>query len=104
MGGFKEIYTARQLSRRSDPRPSHAAAQHMVDSGKLEGECKLVYEALKRFPLHTARELSRDAKLDYIMISKRLSVLESKGYATRRGERVCTVSTTGLKATQWEAI
>jgi hypothetical protein len=105
--GFKEIDIANKLARRSDPATSHAAAYRIVKSGQLDGECKQVYDALKRFTQTepcTPRELAVKSELDYIMISKRLSVLEKKGYAVRRGERLCTVSKTGLMATQWEAI
>jgi len=104
MGAFKDMAIQRGLSHRHDPRASHAAARAVVKSGKLEGQCKQVHDALKRFPMHTARELSNASGIDYYIVSRRLSVLEKMGRAVRHTERVCTASGTGLKATPWEAI
>lgn len=103
MSMYKMLMRQEPLSRNSDPMSSHRGADRITKSGKLEGQCKLVYEALKRFPLHTARELSHESGLDYIIIQKRLTVLERRGLAVRRGERRCKVSTTGINVTQWEA-
>lgn len=105
MSIYKQGFVSpRPIARNTDPASSHAGAAKMINSGRLEGQCAQVLEALKRFPMHTAKELSRDSGLDYIMIQKRLSVLEGKGLARRRGERKCTVSKTGIEATQWEAV
>ena len=97
-------YLTPPLARKKDPASSHHGANHVVSSGKLEGQCKQIYDALKKYPLHTPRELAEKTGIDYFLIQKRLSVLYKRGKAARRGERVCTVSRTGLPATQWEAV
>lgn len=108
--GMKEIatakglvYGAKEFAHRRDPVTSKTSAHAIAKSGRIDGECAQILDALKRFPLHTARELARDSGIDYYVIQKRLSVLERNGYAQRRGARVCTASGTGLEATQWEA-
>lgn len=106
--GFKEIAMQRDLqrplARKTDPASSKAAAEHVVESGKLEGQCQQVYEALKRFPNHTAREISKASGLDYHMVAKRLPVLRDHGRARVVGTRICTESTTGIKTQYWEAL
>ena len=106
MGHYKDIASMQSVSlaHRRDPRSSHIAAKSILKSGKLKGELKQVHEALTRFPMHTARELSKASGLDYIMISKRLSVLKKMGLANQCRPRVCTASDTGLAACPWEAI
>lgn len=102
MGAFKDMAIQRGLSHRHDPRTSHAAARAVVKSGKLEGQCQQVHDALKRFPMHTARELSVASGIDYYVIQKRICLLERQGLAIRRGERLCTVGNSGIPVTQWD--
>jgi hypothetical protein len=51
-------YLARPLARATDKPTSHQAAEHMHESGKLEGQMAEVYELVKIHPGCTAFELS----------------------------------------------
>ncbi len=93
--------TSPPLARTTDPRSSLRGADHIENSGKLSTQCEQIYQALKLHPMHTARELAIATGIDYYIIQRRLSILESRNKAQRRGERECTVS--GIKVTVWEA-
>ncbi len=94
--------TSPALARTTDPRSSLRGADHVENSGKLSTQCQQIYEALKDHPMHTARELAIAAGIDYYIIQRRLSILETRNLAQRRGERECTIS--GIKVTVWEAV
>lgn len=118
MGSFKQIattkgmsYDPRKLRRTGDANPSKDAARYMVRSGKLKGQCLVVYEALKKyqqradidpeFRFPTARELSKASGLDYHMIARRLPNLKQKGMAQITRERICKFDTTGIPVQEW---
>ena len=71
------------FSRRTDSVTSKRA----VNQTKIEGELKLILEAIHNYPGEdfTARELANDSGIDYIVISKRLSVLQRNGKINKSG-------------------
>lgn len=72
-------------SHKNDPITSYKAA----DTANIKGQALQVYEALKRYPNRTARELSEASGIDYYIVQRRLSILRTNGLAKTIGERVC---------------
>ena len=89
------------LSRLGDPLSSHRGADYIRPV--VQSQITQIYEALKKHPRLTARELSRASGIDYYIIQRRLSVLEKRGLAEVAGERPCRVSSTGIPARVWVA-
>jgi len=72
------------FSRRIDS-PTSAQA---VKIPKIKGELKAVLHAVDQMLIgFTARELANHSGLDYVMVSKRLSVLQKYGYITKSDPR-----------------
>lgn len=68
------------FSRRSDSPTSTQA----VNMPKIKGELKTVLDAINQMITgFTARELANHSGLDYVMVSKRLSVLQKYGFITK---------------------
>lgn len=89
------------LSRNTDPLSSHMGADFIRPV--VQSQIAQIYEALKKHPRLTARELSRASGIDYYIIQRRLSVLDKRGLAEVAGERLCRVSNTGIPARVWVA-
>jgi len=68
------------FSRRQDSPTSKEAVSVPKIRGELEVVLKAVDQMITGF---TAKELSKHSGLDYIMLSKRLSVLQKYGYITK---------------------
>lgn len=92
----------RPIARNTDPVTSHQAAQHMKDSGKLEGQGAHVLDLVKAHPNCTAFELTDYTELDRYQIQRRLSDLAEAGKvkASSVGRR-CAKS--GRSACTWVA-
>lgn len=97
--GFKEIYTQRQLARKSDPASSHIAAQRMVDTDAIGEQQRLVLDLVKRYPNHTSDELAGLGRLDRYQLARRLPELERDGFIERGRLRKSTKS--GRPAVTW---
>lgn len=95
--------TSPPLARTTDPRSSLRGADYVENSGRLQSQCDMILNALRRWSNCTARELSERTGIDYILLQKRLSVLRKRNLARVTGERLCTVSRTGIPAQVWEA-
>lgn len=82
---------AKPLAHRDDPLSSYQAGEKILKSGKLRGQMRAVYFALKQYPNTTSAELSRYASLDRYNIARRLSVLANRDLIERGPERMCRV-------------
>ena len=89
------------LSRLGDPLSSHRGADYIRPV--VQSQITQIYEALKKHPRLTARELSRASGIDYILIQKRISILKDRDMAEVAGKRPCRVSSTGIPARVWVA-
>lgn len=101
MSVYKNGALARPIARNSDPVSSHAAAQHMQDSGKLDGQMGEVYELVRLHPGHTSLELTQYTTLDRHQIARRLSDLHEAGKVkANRTPRKCNVG--GRLSCTWD--
>jgi hypothetical protein len=104
MGHYKELAMQndlrRPIVRNSDRGSSHAAAQHMQDSGKLGAQLQHVLTLVLAHPHCTAFELTDFSDLDRYQIQRRLSDLSELGKvkASEQGRR-CFKS--GRSACTW---
>lgn len=85
---------AKLMARLQDPSTSKQAAEEHVISGEYHRDLDEVFDALKKHPGLTARELARDAGLPADMVWKRLSDLkrDNKAFASEVLKRRCTVT------------
>ena len=90
----RDLFTTPR-ARRSDPLSSHAAADKMERSGKLNRQCDQVLEAVREHPGSTSRELHALTGLDRHMVARRLPDLEKRGLVGR--------TVVGSKAVRWWA-
>lgn len=103
MSIYKSGFAQRPIARNTDPASSHAAAAHMKDSGKLDGQMQEVYELVHKHPNHTALELTEHSKLDRYQISRRLSDLSAAGKVrANRTPRKCGVG--GRMSCTWDVV
>lgn len=81
VGMFDDIIK-KTFSRRQDP----ATSKKAVNLRRIKGELAGILKAIDRLEIadFTARELAQAANLDYIVVQKRLSVLERRGYLARQ--------------------
>lgn len=77
-------------------------ADRIVKRRTFQEQLDAIYAALKTYPMHTCMELSRASGIDYYLIQKRMTVLEGRNLAQRRGKRVCMYSTTGIPVQVWD--
>ena len=70
-------------ARRSDPLSSHRAADAIAPH--LSGQRRAVWEALKRHPGRSSKELAEVSGLDRYLIARRLPELEQFGLVERVG-------------------
>ena len=93
--GYKWLFDKerRAMARKSDPTPSHAAADEIESSGKAASHREKILIAIYFHPACNARELAVHSGLEYAAMSKRLSELSIGGLiepadnASRRGRR-----------------
>lgn len=73
----REVEASRvPITHHADPRTSAKAERDITTSGALDGQVREVYEAVKRWPGRTARELAAHIdSLDHPTVAKRLSVI-----------------------------
>lgn len=92
-----------QLARHTDKPTSHQAADHMVESGKLEGQMEEVNQLVKLHPHCTAFELADFSTLDRYQIARRTADLAAIGKikASEAGRR-CSKS--NRMACTWSAV
>lgn len=76
-GSLFDNLEVKKFSRRNDSKTSKRA----VNTDKIQGELKLIWESIQAFPGQdfTAKELAKHSDIDYIIVSKRLSVLQRHG-------------------------
>lgn len=91
MSIYKSPAYANRMARRTDPAPSHAAARHMIDSGKLTDQQQKAFDLVKRFPGCTSDELAEKGDIDRYQLARRLPELERDGLVWKGDERVSTV-------------
>ena len=77
------FYPDAPRARRSDPLSSHRAADEVAPH--LSGQRRAVWEALKKHPGRSSKELSEVSNLDRYMIARRLPELEQFGLVSRVG-------------------
>jgi len=85
--------------RRSDPVTSYLAAEKLRLSGRLRGQRRAVYEALRKNDGATSAEISSILGHDRYLASRRMCELERRGLIVRGKPRVCRV--TGNKCLTW---
>ena len=70
---------ARKLARRTDGGGSHAAAENIVETGRLDSNRRIALEAVARFPGHKSKELAElDGRLDRHEMARRLTDVRDK--------------------------
>lgn len=87
---------AQQYARRMDPRTSHEAAEHVVESGKVASQRRRILDDLADHDGATAGEI--EARLGFHS-HKRMAPLERDGLVRRGLPRTCAV--TGMRAMTW---
>ena len=96
------LFETKLLSRNTDPDTSKRAAEKLVKSGELSRQENHVWQCIREFYCDygdfdgsgfTAKELTQEYGLDYIVIQRRLSGLRNKGWIAKTGEvrNGCTV-------------
>jgi DNA-binding MarR family transcriptional regulator len=90
------------MARRTDPPTSHAAARHMIESGKLTEQQKKTLDLVNKYPNHTSDELATKGSLDRYQLGRRLPELEREGLITRGNERRSTVG--GRMGATWHPV
>lgn len=90
----------------TDPATSHQAAQHMVESGKLNAQCEIVLGLVLRWPGRTSAELAANAQaeriagVDRTIIARRLPEVERAGRIFRGAAVKCRMNQT-VAVTWW---
>lgn len=104
-------YDPKKLTRRTDPSTSKEAADHVVSTGILTGQCELVFKTICDHPDHTATELAEiystehdldaaSAMLIRNTFHRRMAKLrDGEGSIIASGTKACNV--TGRRATTW---
>lgn len=95
------LFNQPPLARTSDPKPSHAAAEKLVRSGKQRRQVDQVVEAVRLHPGLTYMELAAldDNSLGAQQFSKRIPDARNEGRIECVKTRECTV--TKLNAATW---
>jgi hypothetical protein len=90
------------IARGTDPESSHAAGDHVTDSGMRAVQKHQTLTAVKHFPGYTSRELAAaiggGPETRYIL-ARRLADLEHDQRVRKGPQRVCLVS--GHQAVTW---
>ncbi len=98
---FREVATAKQISRRSDPSTSQEAAIKLVTSRRLNGQALQVLRLLVSHGGLTSIELARIGGLCRVLVARRLPDLRRRGLAQNIGDRIDPVS--GSRGVCWYA-
>jgi DNA-binding MarR family transcriptional regulator len=80
-----------KVSRSYDPYSSHEAENEINKTGSRAAHQKIILEAVRRYPGHTSKELTRFCDLDRYQIARRLADLENAGYIEKGPIRKCTI-------------
>ena len=83
-------------SRRGDPKSSRRAEDQMRSSGALKGQSLRVWEALKKHPGKSSKQLAERTGLDRYMVARRCADLFNVGAALK--------VIIGKQDTKWYAI
>jgi len=70
-----------------DPVTSYSAIEKLIESGEFNRQQAIVYDAWKRYPDTTPRELSELSGLDYYMIQRRRIDLINRKVLEKTGKR-----------------
>lgn len=87
-------------ARRTDPQSSHDAARNVESSGKATKHRDMIIAALKEHGPGTAHEIAKDAGLNNVEVSRKMSELERESFVVR-DHTLAICSITGKKLTQW---
>lgn len=79
-------------ARRTDPRASHEADEHMNTSGKKALQQRIAVAAVEKHPGKTSLEIATATGQCRFMLARRLPEAEADGHVRRGQERTCTVS------------
>lgn len=80
------------LSHSRDPVTSFEAAERLYRSGKLNGQCKAVFKALRSNSGATSAELAKKMSVDRHLPARRLPDLARQGLIERGSIRTCNVT------------
>ena len=95
-------------SHNSDPYTSYIAEENHKKKGTTERECEAILNLIKSHPLHTPGELSKlticgySIEKSYMVVQKRVSILESNEKIKRSGRRKCEAM--GTVQTVWDVV
>lgn len=65
------------LSKQTDPVTSHIAGDQAICSGLVETHEKLIYEAVEKYPGHTAAEIGAACGLTQVQVNQRTAHMKS---------------------------
>ncbi len=88
MTDFEETFDF-PLAADKDPISSFEAADKVRESGRLNEQEQVVYDALKRFPGHTSKRLAALSGLNRSVVARRLPGLRDKKKARHCPEEYC---------------
>jgi len=95
----KALSTIDTLTHRGDPDTSREAARKLMASGRLTGQRRAVFEALRDSDGATHAELGRVMGCDWLVAARRLPELERMGLVMKGQPRICRVK--GSRCTTW---
>ena len=102
---MSNVIDMRPSARNSDPITSHMADKEITLDGTKEKQLKQVYEAVKRFPGCTSREIANMAGLDRHLVGRRLSEhpkIKKLMYGNEEAKRKCIFS--GRMCCIWDLV
>lgn len=91
----------RPLAHRADPLSSYQAGDTALRSGRISGQMRFTFDALKVYPDSTSAELAKFAMLDRYNVARRLPALARRGLVERGPIRMCSVC--GCLCVTWRA-
>lgn len=97
---WQSIADPHARARRSDPTPSHEAAEHVEATGKAAVQRGYALAAVRAFPGCTSMELAEKAAIDRYTLARRLPELREE-QLVRNGPTPRGCSVTGRSAMTW---
>jgi hypothetical protein len=79
-------------ARHTDPISSHIAGYEVEASGKAHNQRLISYQAVKRYPGLTSKELAMVSGIDRYILARRLPELQGVKQGNDRFKRICRVS------------